>query len=70
MVSYGQQRNALRRQLWRQFMASLDPDQRAAFYKTIAPYPRKRLERALIHMLTVLGKVDTILAESEPPARA
>ena len=68
-VSFGNQRNVLRRKLWDQFIKQLDPYERERFYQLIAPYPRKRFEKALMNLLIVFEKVDKILAESEPPAK-
>jgi hypothetical protein len=69
-VSFGNQRNVLRRRLWDQFVRTLDPYQRQHFYQLIAPYPRKRFEKALMNLLIVFEKVDKILAESEPPVKS
>ena len=68
-VSFGDQRNVLRRRLWDQFVRTLDPYQRQYLYRVIAPYPRKRFERALMKLLVVLEKADKILAQSEPPPK-
>jgi hypothetical protein len=68
-VSFGNQRNVLRRRLWDQFVRTLDPYQRQHFYRLIAPYPRKRFERALIKLVVALNKADELLAASEPPAK-
>ena len=70
IVSFGDQRNVLRRRLWDQFVRTLDPYQRQHFYRVIAPYPRKRFERALIRLLVVLEKADELLAASEPPVKS
>ena len=69
-VSFGNQRNVLRRKLWDQFIKQLDPYERERFYQLIAPYPRKRFERALIKLLVVLNKADELLAASEPPVKS
>jgi hypothetical protein len=69
IVSFGSQRNVLRRRLWDQFVQTLDPYQRQHFYRLIAPYPRKRFERALIKLVVALNKADELLAASEPPAK-
>jgi hypothetical protein len=69
-VSFGDQRNVLRRRLWDQFVRTLDPYQRQHFYRLIALYPRKRFERALIKLVVALNKADALLAASEPPAKS
>jgi hypothetical protein len=63
--SFRDQPKALYRQLWKQFVNSLDPYQRALFYQTIKPRPRKRLERALVRFLDVCEKIDIVIAKSE-----
>jgi len=68
-VSFGNEANELRRQLWQQFVRTLDPYQRRHFYQLLAPKSPKRTERALMKLLIALENADKILAASEPPAR-
>ena len=64
-VTFRDQPKALYRQLLNQFVATLDPYQRAIFYQTVTPRPRKRLERALVRLLVIFEKVDELVAKSE-----
>ena len=64
-VASGDQGTAVRRRLWDQFMRTLDPHQRRDFYRLLAPYPRKRFERALVRLVLTFDKADQLLAESQ-----
>src|SRR5262245_35180924 len=52
-VTFRDQPKALYGQLLNQFLNSLDPFQRAIFFLSVTPRPRKRLERALTKLVVL-----------------